>query len=84
MIVVPTNARVAKAALTMGLEYVVITSVTRDDLPDGGAEQFCQVVEEIRKILTKVEEELEQKSLDELKGILTMMRTKLSEIIKNN
>lgn len=44
-------ARVAKAALTMGLEYVVITSVTRDDLSDGGAEQFCQVVEEIRKTL---------------------------------
>ncbi len=44
-------ARVAKAALTMGLEYVVITSVTRDDLPDGGAEQFYQVVKEIRKTL---------------------------------
>ena len=37
-------ARVAEAALAMGLKYVVITSVTRDDLPDGGADQFRKTV----------------------------------------
>lgn len=40
--------RVAEAARRLGLEYVVVTSVTRDDLPDGGAEQFARVVAEVR------------------------------------
>jgi lipoic acid synthetase len=41
----------AKAALTLGLKHVVITSVTRDDLADGGAEQFAKCVEELKKAL---------------------------------
>ncbi|MEW6571032.1 MAG: lipoyl synthase [Nitrospirota bacterium] len=40
---------VAKAAREMGLKYIVITSVTRDDLPDGGAEQFARTISAIRK-----------------------------------
>ena len=40
---------VAEAAAQMGLEHIVITSVDRDDLPDGGASQFVKVIEEIRK-----------------------------------
>ena len=32
----------------MGLEHIVITSVDRDDLPDGGAGQFIRVIEELR------------------------------------
>jgi lipoyl synthase len=40
--------RVAEAARTLGLEHVVITCVTRDDLPDGGAEQFVRTIEAIR------------------------------------
>ncbi|MCL2662435.1 MAG: lipoyl synthase [Oscillospiraceae bacterium] len=42
--------RVAAAVKQLGLEYVVITSVTRDDLPDGGAAHFAEVIEEIKKI----------------------------------
>ena len=34
----------------MGLKYAVITSVTRDDLPDGGAGHFKKCIDEIRKI----------------------------------
>ena len=41
--------RVAEAALRMGLKHVVITSVTRDDLPDGGAEHFYQCVAAVRE-----------------------------------
>ncbi len=41
-------ARVASAARKMGLKYVVVTSVTRDDLPDGGAGSFAETIEEIR------------------------------------
>jgi lipoic acid synthetase len=41
--------RVADAAGRMGLDYVVITSVTRDDLPDGGASQFASTVRAVRE-----------------------------------
>ena len=40
--------RVAEAALRLGLAHVVITSVTRDDLADGGAEHFRKTVEAVR------------------------------------
>lgn len=43
--------RVAQAAKEMGLRYVVITSVTRDDLPDGGASQFAATIRAIRRHL---------------------------------
>ena len=41
-------ARVAEAVVRLGLKHVVITSVTRDDLPDGGAEHFYQCVLAVR------------------------------------
>ena len=41
--------RVAEAVKALGLQYVVITSVTRDDLPDGGASQFAAVIRAIRQ-----------------------------------
>jgi len=40
--------RVAEAVRQMGLRYVVITSVTRDDLSDGGASQFAAVIQALR------------------------------------
>ncbi|MGE4431588.1 MAG: lipoyl synthase [Sphingobium sp.] len=39
----------ADAAAEMGLEHIVITSVDRDDLPDGGASQFVKVIEALRR-----------------------------------
>jgi len=41
--------RIAEAASRLGLRHVVITCVTRDDLPDGGADQFRQCVESVRE-----------------------------------
>ena len=41
-------ARLAEAVQRMGLRYVVVTSVDRDDLPDGGAGVFAAVIEQIR------------------------------------
>jgi lipoic acid synthetase len=41
------SARVAEAARRLGLRHVVVTSVTRDDLPDGGAAQFAATVRAI-------------------------------------
>lgn len=43
--------RVARAAAALGLEHVVVTSVTRDDLPDGGASQFASTVKELKRLL---------------------------------
>jgi lipoic acid synthetase len=40
--------KVARAVKRMGLRYAVITSVTRDDLPDGGAGHFAQVISAIK------------------------------------
>lgn len=40
---------VAAAAAKMGLEHIVITSVDRDDLPDGGAGQFVKVIKALRR-----------------------------------
>ncbi len=39
----------ADAAAELGLQHIVITSVDRDDLPDGGASQFVKVIEALRR-----------------------------------
>jgi len=41
--------RVAEAVARLGLRHVVITCVTRDDLPDGGAEHFVRTIAEVRR-----------------------------------
>jgi lipoyl synthase len=41
-------SRVAEAVVRLGLKHVVLTSVTRDDLPDGGAEHFRRCVDAVR------------------------------------
>ena len=50
-------ARVADSVKAMGLDYAVITSVTRDDLPDGGASLFVETIQAIREAKpgTKIE-----------------------------
>ncbi len=44
---------VAEAAAKLGLEHIVVTSVDRDDLPDGGASQFVKVIEALRAATPK-------------------------------
>ena len=46
--------RVARAVKRLGLRHVVVTSVTRDDLPEGGAEHFAQTIREVRKLTPEV------------------------------
>ena len=48
---------IAEAVKALNLKYAVITSVTRDDLPDGGAEHFANCIYQIRKLSpdTKIE-----------------------------
>jgi lipoic acid synthetase len=45
--------RVAEALAQLDLAHVVITSVDRDDLPDGGAEHFAQTIQAIRNVSPK-------------------------------
>lgn len=42
---------VAETARRLGLKHVVVTSVTRDDLPDGGAQQFAETIHRLREAL---------------------------------
>ncbi|MCX5896062.1 MAG: lipoyl synthase [Proteobacteria bacterium] len=44
-------SHVAQAARDLKLKHVVVTSVTRDDLPDGGAGQFAETVRQINRVL---------------------------------
>ncbi len=48
----------AKAAAALGLKYVVVTSVTRDDLPDGGAGHFAETIRQLREFLPEARVEV--------------------------
>ena len=50
--------RVARMAQDMGLSYVVVTSVTRDDLPDGGAGLFADTIRALRQAIPEVRVEV--------------------------
>jgi lipoic acid synthetase len=49
--------RVAEASASLGLRYVVVTSVTRDDLPDGGSFHFARVIRSLRSRIPGVKVE---------------------------
>jgi len=51
-------ANLAQAAAAMGLRHIVITSVTRDDLPDGGAGHFAATLREIQRVLPEATTEV--------------------------
>lgn len=61
----------------MDLRYVVITSVTRDDLPDGGASQFARVIKTVRQKIpsSKIEVLTPDFNGDE-EGLITVMAAK--------
>jgi lipoic acid synthetase len=50
--------RLADAARRLGLRYVVVTSVNRDELPDGGASQFAATIREIRAAIPEARVEV--------------------------
>ena len=68
----PENA--ARAVREMGLRYVVITSVTRDDLPDGGASHYARVIRAIRALDRKIRiEVLIPDFQDNLQALITVI-----------
>ena len=50
--------KVAEAVRQMGLQYVVLTSVTRDDLPDGGASHYAKAIRLVRKVDPRIKIEV--------------------------
>ncbi|MDZ7838655.1 MAG: lipoyl synthase [Actinomycetota bacterium] len=70
--------KIAQAVKKMGLRYVVLTSVTRDDLADGGARHFAATIREIKK---ENEGCYIECLIPDLKGDATDLETILSEDI---
>jgi lipoic acid synthetase len=66
--------RIADASLALGLKFVVITSVTRDDLPDGGAGQFAKTIQAIRQKNPEIKIEV---LTPDFKGDINALRTVL-------
>lgn len=74
----------ASAAVEMGLKHVVITTVTRDDLPDGGAGHFAKVVNAIRAKDSNITIELLISDLQGQKEALKTVVDSKPEIINHN
>ena len=66
--------RVARVAANLNLDHVVITSVTRDDLPDGGAGHFVETIRALRDLIPGITVEVLtpdfQGSIDALKHVI--------------
>jgi lipoic acid synthetase len=68
--------KVARAVKKMNLQYVVITSVTRDDLSDGGASLFAKTIQAIRALDPEIKIEV---LIPDFKGALTPLEIVLKE-----
>jgi lipoic acid synthetase len=78
--------RVGEAARQLGLRHVVITSVTRDDLADGGAGHFAAVIRAVREACQDAAPSIEV-LIPDFKGSFSALRTVLAaapEIINHN
>jgi len=75
---------VANAVKTLGLKHVVITSVDRDDLPDGGASHFANVIKKVREINPGITIEV---LMPDFKGSIESLKTVLDanpEVVNHN
>lgn len=76
--------RVGRSISLMGLRHAVITSVTRDDLPDGGADHWAAVVEAVRTQNPDTSIELLIPDLDGRKDLLDIVAASNPDIIGHN
>lgn len=67
-------AQVARTVKILGIKHAVITSVTRDDLPDGGAAHFVKVIQAIRDLNNQISIEV---LTPDFKGVFDHVRTVL-------
>jgi len=80
---VDESRRIAAASTRLGLNHVVVTSVTRDDLPDQGAEHFARTIKEIRSLNKATIEVL----IPDFQGSLRLIETVVNakpDIINHN
>lgn len=85
--VMPDSNEPQNVALTvqqLGLKHVVITSPTRDDLSDGGAEHFCKTVDAIKAMDDSIVVELLIPDMRENTEVLEMIAHSGAEIIGHN
>jgi lipoyl synthase len=75
---------VAIAVEKLGLSHVVITSVDRDDLPDGGAEHFAQVIRAIRKRTPKTTIEILTPDFLRKEGALEVVVAAKPDVFNHN
>jgi lipoic acid synthetase len=76
--------RVARTVDILNLKHAVITSVTRDDLPDGGARQFVEVIRAIRKLPEKIIIEVLTPDFQENMSALNKIFQEKPEIFNHN
>ena len=75
---------VAQSVNLMGLRHVVVTSVTRDDLPDGGAQHWAATVEAIRRMNPDATIELLIPDLDARADLIEIVAASKPDIIGHN
>jgi lipoic acid synthetase len=76
--------KVSLAAKTMGLRHVVITSVTRDDLPFGGAEHFAETVTRCKAVLPHASIEVLVPDFNGSREALDMIISSAPDILNHN
>ena len=76
--------RLAKAIAELGLRYVVLTSVDRDDLPDGGAGAFAETVRRIKSTVDGVRVEILIPDFSGDRAALAEIRTAGADVIGHN
>ena len=77
-------AKIAKAIYELNLKHAVITTVTRDDLVDGGASQFVDLIKEIRKLTSTCRIELLISDLQGNWDALTSILAEKPDILGHN
>jgi len=75
---------VARAVRELGLRHVVITSTTRDDLPDGGAAHFCETVRAVKALDSRITVELLIPDMQENAAAIEQIARSGAEIIGHN
>ncbi len=84
----PLNAaepdEVAKAVQEMGLRYAVLTSVTRDDLPDGGAEHFARTIAAIKERCPQTRVEVLIPDFDDSESALELVLQAGPRVLNHN
>jgi lipoyl synthase len=75
---------VARAAEELGLEHVVITSVTRDDLPDKGAQGFTSTIRTIRDLIPECTIEILTPDFSGRQGLLEIVLDEKPDVFGHN